>query len=120
MSKNSLCKKDWSILFDLLQMMDTVKDEEELVFLYQLIKGRTSSSYACQVAAAMGLPPQVVARGVEVTDLISRSQPIPRMDSASIDKQNKAYANHHYVHNGRTVKPWFVELEIVLSFQSVL
>jgi len=35
----------------------------------------------------MGLPPEVVARGMQVTDLVSRNQPIPRMDTASIDKQ---------------------------------
>lgn len=67
--------------------MDTLQDKDELVFLYQLVKGRTSSSYACQVAAAMGLPPTVIARGVQVTDLVSRNRPIPRADAASIAKQ---------------------------------
>jgi len=71
--------------------MDTLQDKDELVFLYQLVKGCCTSSYACQVAAAMGLPPEVVARGMQVTDLVSRNKPIPRMDAASIDKQQKVY-----------------------------
>ena len=70
-----------------LQTMDCLQNGDELVFLYQLVKGQTSTSYACQVAAAMGLPPQVVARGAQVTDLISRNRPIPRANCASMDKQ---------------------------------
>ena len=69
--------------------MDTLQDEDELVFLYQLVQGSTSASYACQVAAAMGLPPKLIARGTQVTDLVSRNQPIPRIDTASIAKQQK-------------------------------
>ena len=69
--------------------MDTLQDQEDLVFLYQLVQGCTSASYACQVAAAMGLPPGVVARGSQVTDLISRNQPIPRMDTDAHERQQK-------------------------------
>ena len=67
--------------------MDTLQDKDELVFLYQLVKGSTSSSYACQVAAAMGLPASVIARGVQVTEMVSQNKPIPRADAASIVKQ---------------------------------
>ncbi len=70
-------------------MMDTLRDKNELVFLYQLVKGSTSSSYACQVAEAMGIPPKVVARGAQVTDLVSSGKPIPRMDLPNIRKQEK-------------------------------
>ena len=71
--------------------MDCLQDGDELVFLYQLVEGQTTSSYACQVAAAMGLSPKVVARGAQVTDLISRNKPIPKMDAPSSDKQQKTY-----------------------------
>ena len=46
--------------------MDTVQDEDELVFLYQLVRGKTDTSYACHVAASMGLDPAIVKRGVQV------------------------------------------------------
>ena len=69
--------------------MDTLEDKDELVFLYQLVAGTTSASYACQVAAAMGLPPKIIARGTQITDLISRNEPIPKLNTASIDKQHK-------------------------------
>lgn len=69
--------------------MDTLEDKDELVFLYQLVSGTTSASYACQVAAAMGLPPKIIARGTQITDLISRNEPIPKLDTASIDQQRK-------------------------------
>ena len=74
-----------------LQTMDCLQDGDELVFLYQLVKGQTSTSYACQVAAAMGLPPQVVARGAQVTDLISRKRPIPKINATSMENQQKVY-----------------------------
>ncbi len=69
--------------------MDTLQDKDELVFLYQLVQGSTSTSYACQVAAAMGIPPKVIARGTQVTDLVSRNLPIPSLDSASADKERQ-------------------------------
>ena len=71
--------------------MDCLQEDDELVFLYQLVKGQTSTSYACQVAAAMGLPPAVVARGAQVTDLISRNRPIPKMNAEGMEKQQKVY-----------------------------
>ncbi len=69
--------------------MDCLQDKDELVFLYQLVIGQTTTSYACQVAAAMGIPREVISRGAQVTDLISRNQPVPKMDAVSIEKQNK-------------------------------
>ncbi len=72
-------------------MMDTLQDKDEIVFLYQLVKGRTSSSYACQVAAGVGLPPAVVARAEEVTNLASRNLPIPKAHSPLLDKQQGVY-----------------------------
>ena len=48
------------------QTMDTLHDDNELVFLYQLVRGQTGSSYACKVAAAMGMDESIVQRGAEV------------------------------------------------------
>ena len=46
--------------------MEVLHDNEELVFLYQLIEGSTDMSYACHIAALAGLPPEVVQRGKQV------------------------------------------------------
>ena len=50
----------------MFQTLETLHNGEELVFLYQLIEGHTSSSFACHVAAQVGLPQEVVKRGIEV------------------------------------------------------
>lgn len=71
------------------QTMDTVHDDNDLVFLYKLIRGQTSSSYACKVAAAMGIEQSIVERGSEVTELISRNQPVTRKDSPAMEQQHK-------------------------------
>ena len=46
--------------------MEIVQDGEELIFLYQLIDGYTSSSYACHIATLAGLSFELVKRGAEV------------------------------------------------------
>ena len=53
--------------YSVLQMMDCLREGDELVFLYQLVRGRTDTSYACHVAAMMGLPNEIVQRGTEVS-----------------------------------------------------
>ncbi|WAR24393.1 MSH5-like protein, partial [Mya arenaria] len=42
--------------------LESLHNGEELVFLYQLVEGHTSSSYACHVAAKAGLPPAIIRR----------------------------------------------------------
>ena len=48
------------------QTMEVLQDGEELVFLYQLVEGKTDTSYACHIAAMMGLAPELVQRGAKV------------------------------------------------------
>lgn len=48
------------------QTMEVLQDGEELVFLYQLVEGKTDTSYACHIAAMMGLAPELVKRGAKV------------------------------------------------------
>jgi len=43
-----------------------LQDGEELVFLYQLVEGKTDTSYACHIAAMMGLASELVKRGAKV------------------------------------------------------
>lgn len=46
--------------------MDTLRDGDELVFLYQLVPGLSDISYACHIAAGVGLPANIVQRAAEV------------------------------------------------------
>ena len=46
--------------------MDTMHDGEEMVFLYQLVPGMSDISYACHIAAGVGLPANMVQRAAEV------------------------------------------------------
>ncbi|CAG5115808.1 unnamed protein product, partial [Candidula unifasciata] len=66
---------------------DTVMNGEELVFLYQMKEGHTSSSYAFNIALQVGLPPAIVKRGKEVSDLLLQNKPIPRLRDVSADLQ---------------------------------
>ncbi|ESO92536.1 hypothetical protein LOTGIDRAFT_233005 [Lottia gigantea] len=63
--------------------LDTLHNGEDLVFLYQVVNGTTSSSYASHVASKVGLPEALVKRGIEVSELIRKKQPIQRLDSES-------------------------------------
>lgn len=48
-------------------MMEVLRDENELVFLYQLVNGHSNSSLACHIASIAGLPQELVDRGNEVS-----------------------------------------------------
>ena len=48
------------------QTIEVLQDGEELVFLYQLVAGKTDTSYACHIAAMMGVAPELVQRGTKV------------------------------------------------------
>ncbi|XP_035698854.1 mutS protein homolog 5-like [Branchiostoma floridae] len=69
------------------QMMETIQDGEQLVFLYQLVDGVADSSYACTIAAQVGLPSELISRGAEVSELIRTNQPVHRVDTASTETQ---------------------------------
>ncbi|BFY99597.1 hypothetical protein BsWGS_02637 [Bradybaena similaris] len=70
---------------------DTVMNGEELVFLYQMKEGHTSSSYAFNIALNVGLPQAIVKRAKQVSDLLLQNKPIPRLKDASSDLQNERY-----------------------------
>ena len=47
--------------------MEVLRDDNELVFLYQLVKGHSNNSLACHIASIAGLPQQLIERGNEVS-----------------------------------------------------
>ncbi|XP_052776091.1 mutS protein homolog 5-like [Mya arenaria] len=67
--------------------LESLHNGEELVFLYQLVEGHTSSSYACHVAAKAGLPPAIIRRGIEASELIRQCKPVQRVDTVDTDTQ---------------------------------
>ncbi|KAM4600374.1 mutS protein homolog 5 [Polymixia lowei] len=74
---------------DLLSLLtlETAVDGDELVFLYQLKEGICQSSYAANIASLAGLPPGLVQRGVEVSELYRTGKTIKRIDRPSCDEQ---------------------------------
>ncbi|XP_060592974.1 mutS protein homolog 5-like [Ruditapes philippinarum] len=69
--------------------LETLHNGEELVFLYQLVEGHTSSSYACHVATQAGLPSTIVKRETEVSQLIRQCKPVQRRDTVATETQFK-------------------------------
>ncbi|KAL8601015.1 hypothetical protein ACOMHN_030672 [Nucella lapillus] len=63
----------------------------DLVFLYHLTQGHTSSSFAAHTALQAGLTPELVNRGKQVSTLLSQYRPVPPMDDSSTDTQFKRY-----------------------------
>ena len=51
--------------------MEVMREEEELVFLYQLVDGHADSSFACHIASLAGVPDELVKRAHQVNLLIS-------------------------------------------------
>ncbi|KAI4884232.1 hypothetical protein NFI96_011607, partial [Prochilodus magdalenae] len=74
-----------------LLTLETAVDGEELVFLYQLREGICQSSYAANIATLAGLPPALVQRGVEVSDLYRTGRTIKRIDHTSSDEEMKRF-----------------------------
>nr|XP_060611047.1 mutS protein homolog 5 isoform X1 [Anolis sagrei ordinatus] len=67
--------------------MDTHQDGDELVFFYQIKEGVSTVSHAANIAALAGMPPKVIARGIEVSELLRNGKPIQRPDHSSKEKQ---------------------------------
>ena len=55
------------------QTMEVLREGEELVFLYQLIPGKSDTSYACHIAASVGLPKELVTRAAEVRVYVTQT-----------------------------------------------
>ncbi|XP_013079095.2 mutS protein homolog 5-like [Biomphalaria glabrata] len=71
--------------------LETLIQMDELVFLYQIKEGHTSSSYACNIAAVVGMAPHIVKRGQEVSDLISQHKNVPHMKDKHSKEQKIKY-----------------------------
>ncbi|KAJ7341931.1 hypothetical protein JRQ81_007979 [Phrynocephalus forsythii] len=67
--------------------MDTHQDGDELVFFYQIKEGVSTVSHAANIAALAGMPPKVIARGVEVSELLRNGKPIQHPDHSLREKQ---------------------------------
>ncbi|KAJ6660094.1 hypothetical protein lerEdw1_018020 [Lerista edwardsae] len=70
--------------------MDTQQDGDDLVFFYQIKEGVSTVSHAANIAALAGMPPKVISRGIEVSELLRNGKPIQRTDQSSQDKQLKS------------------------------
>uniref|UniRef100_A0A6J0TD79 MutS protein homolog 5 n=1 Tax=Pogona vitticeps TaxID=103695 RepID=A0A6J0TD79_9SAUR len=67
--------------------MDTHQDGDELVFFYQLKEGVSTVSHAANIAALAGMPPKVIERGVEVSELLRNGKSIQPPDHSLREKQ---------------------------------
>ncbi|XP_069054805.1 mutS protein homolog 5 isoform X2 [Lepisosteus oculatus] len=67
--------------------LETALDGEELVFFYQLKEGVCQSSHAANIATLAGLPPPLVQRAVEVSELYRAGKAIERVDRPSSTEQ---------------------------------
>ncbi|XP_065829272.1 mutS protein homolog 5-like isoform X2 [Oscarella lobularis] len=67
------------------QTMDVMCDGDDLIFLYELKDGQTTSSHACHIAAEAGVPEEVIVRAKEVSKLVLERRPIHRIHSASAE-----------------------------------
>ena len=70
------------------QTMQVMQNETgRLVFLYKLTSGYAKQSYACHIAAEVGLPHDVIERANEVTQLIRENKVIEKKDNVR-DREN--------------------------------
>ena len=49
-----------------LKTMEVMQEEEDLVFLYQLVDGHANSSFACHIASLAGVPDELIKRAHQV------------------------------------------------------
>lgn len=49
-----------------LKTMEVMQEEEDLVFLYQLVDGHANSSFACHIASLAGVPDELIKRARQV------------------------------------------------------
>ncbi|XP_067137660.1 mutS protein homolog 5-like isoform X3 [Centruroides vittatus] len=58
------------------QTMDTLLEDGNLIFLYQLKDGKTDGSYAHHVATLAGIPSKLVDRAKEIADILKNNKEI--------------------------------------------
>ncbi|XP_071954087.1 mutS protein homolog 5-like isoform X2 [Antedon mediterranea] len=71
------------------QMMDVAQIMSEMIFLFQLKEGCVSHSHANQISKTVGLPEELIQRGIEVTNLIAENKVIERADTVDTKNQFK-------------------------------
>lgn len=49
-----------------LKTMEVMQEEEDLVFLYQLVDGHANSSFACHIASLAGVPDELIKKAHQV------------------------------------------------------
>ncbi|CAH1773170.1 unnamed protein product [Owenia fusiformis] len=64
------------------QTMEVIEDGNTLVFLYQLIDGSTSHSYASHIAEASGLPSAIIKRGKQVCECLGENKLVNRVGTS--------------------------------------
>ncbi|XP_029213276.2 mutS protein homolog 5-like isoform X3 [Acropora millepora] len=73
------------------QTMQVIQEDEELVFLYQLVDGQADSSFACHIASLAGVPNELIKRAYQVTELVRSNKPLQRKDAENTEDQNKRF-----------------------------
>ncbi|XP_073227555.1 mutS protein homolog 5-like isoform X2 [Porites lutea] len=73
------------------QTMEVMQEEEDLVFLYQLVDGHADSSFACHIASLAGVPDELIKRAHQVTELVRTNKPLQRMDTENSEDQQKRF-----------------------------
>lgn len=71
--------------------MEVMQEEEDLVFLYQLVDGHANSSFACHIASLAGVPDELIKRAHQVTELVRTNKPLQRMDTENSEDQQKRF-----------------------------
>ncbi|GAB1600156.1 mutS protein homolog 5 [Argonauta hians] len=69
--------------------METLSNKDEVVFLYQIIKGYSDFSFANETALQAGLPMEIVDRGKQISKLIQENKPIFNIDTTKQDLRFK-------------------------------
>ncbi|GIX99700.1 mutS protein homolog 5 [Caerostris darwini] len=74
------------------QTMDIIENED-LVFLYQLVEGVATSSFASFAALKAGLPEKVVRRNLQISETLKAREPVLPEESSWVHGRLKKYSD---------------------------
>ncbi|XP_051852195.1 mutS protein homolog 5 [Antechinus flavipes] len=83
--------------------METCRDGNDLIFLYQVREGIANASHASYTAAQAGLPAKLITRGLEVSELIQKGKPI---------KPDKGLLKDNQIENCQALVDKFLKLDL--------
>ncbi|XP_074167535.1 mutS protein homolog 5 isoform X3 [Sminthopsis crassicaudata] len=83
--------------------METCRDGNDLIFLYQVREGVANASHASHTAAQAGLPAKLITRGLEVSELIQKGKPI---------KPDKGLLKDNQMENCQALVDKFLKLDL--------